>query len=224
MSDIAIQFAVASSPFGAPTGWVPSGPARVSIPTPRATANGNYGNEAASQTYGDILEYTQDFVAAQTTTPTIPPTIGILLDTVILTSISISTNQTDFVKMVLVGHNHTNNAHANSLVQVAHGISISAGFGGIDFLGATAGSVAAVESSTLEISCGHEDVYNGDSSEHLAGNNHTAVMTASTVWHGVPTTAVGAAWDSVSVDTDEETTGFLKTTASGEKGLTLAAP
>ncbi len=224
-AEITVQFGVTSSPFGAPTGWVPTGPATKSTPKERATAEGNLGNEAASKTYGDIFEWTQEFVAASATVaPTVPPVIGSLLGEVILTSIVLNTSNTDFVRMTLTGHQHTKRAHADTLNQCTHGLSVSAAFGAIDFAGGTAGDAADIESSTLTISCQHLDYLDADGQKHLCGNNHTAKASGSTTWIGTPTTPVGAGWDQTNQDNPEATTDFIKNTYTYEKGLTLAAP
>lgn len=223
MAEPTITFGTTTK-FGSLTGWNPVG-ATVTKTKTRAVALNGIGNEVASKVINEITEYSQEFVANATDAPTIPPTLGALCGSVVLTGIRISTSATDFAKMTLTGHQHTTNAHADTLNQVTHGITISSGFGGVDFLGGTAGDNAAVESSTLNIQTGHTDVQAGATGDHLIGQNHTANATATTVWIGVPTDGIGDTWDETETgSTTESNTGHVRTTYTGAKSLTLAAP
>jgi hypothetical protein len=216
-----IQFGVSASPFGAPSGWVPRGPA-ISVVKDRANVLNGTGNEAASVLHNERTEVTQDFEpASSTAAPTVPPTIGALLGDVILTGIAISTSATGFITMTLTGHQHAINPHGNDLQQVAHGISLSKSFGSIDFFGATGGANSDVESSSITIACQHIDVQNGDGNQ-LVGENFDARISGSTTWHGVPSTNVSGDWDVTNVETTENNTGFIQTTITAEKPLTLA--
>jgi hypothetical protein len=223
MTEPAITFGATDTPFGAPTGWVAKGPAKA-VTKDRANVLGPTGNEVASKLYNERTEYTQEFEpASASSAPTVPPTIGVLLDTMILTGISLATSATGFVTMTLTGHQHTTNTHANTLQQAAHGIAVSASFGAIDFLGATAGANASLESSSVEITCQHVDV-EGSAGEHLIGNNFDGRISVTQTWHGVPTTPVGTGWDTTSVNTTENNTGFLQTATTAEKAVALANP
>jgi hypothetical protein len=216
-----IQFGVSASPFGAPAGWVPRGPA-ISVVKDRANVLNGIGNEVASVLHNERTEVTQDFEPASATAlPTVPANLGVLLDEVILTSIAISTSATGFVTMTLTGHQHATNAHTDTLKKVAHGISVSKCFGAIDFFGATPGSDSDVESSSITIACQHIDVQNGDGNQ-LVGENFDARISGSTTWHGVPTVVAAAGWDVTNVETTENNTGFKQTTVTAEKPLTLA--
>lgn len=222
MAEPAIQFGVSATPFGAPEGWVPRGPAKT-VSKDRANVLNGIGNEVASKLYNERTEVTQEFApASATVAPTIPPIIGAVLDEVVLTGISVSTSATGFVSMTLTGHQHANNAHADTLKKVAHDISLSKAFGSQDFMSATPGANASLESSSVDITVQHIDVQNGDG-DHLVGENYDGRITFSQTWHGVPTTASGdAAITVTSTVTNENNTGFLQTVVSGEKPLTLA--
>lgn len=223
MTEPAITFGATDTPFGAPTGWVPKGPAK-NVTKDRANVLNAIGNEVASKLHNERTEYTQDFEpASASVAPTVPPIIGILLDTMILTGISLQTNATAFVTMSLTGHQHTANAHADTLKQVAHNIAVSKSFGAIDFLGATAGDDASLESSSCEITCQHIDVEDDDG-DHLVGENYDGRISVNQTWHGVPTTAAGAGWDVTGTNTTENNTGFLQTATTAEKALALAEP
>ncbi|HPA41105.1 MAG TPA: hypothetical protein PKV69_03755, partial [Candidatus Hydrogenedentes bacterium] len=76
----------------------------------------------------------QEAVLARQAAPTVPATIGKLYGNYDLTGINIATSATAMAKMDLTGHNHAENAHADTLQQAAHGITLSSGFGAQDFL------------------------------------------------------------------------------------------
>jgi hypothetical protein len=216
-----IQFGVSASPFGEPSGWVPRGPA-ISVVKDRANVLDGIGNEVASKLHNERTEVTQDFEPASASgSPQIPSSIGALLGSVVLTSISISTSATGFVTMTLTGHQHAENAHENNLNQVNHSITLSKAFGAIDFFGGTAGSNADVESSSITIACQHIDVQNADG-DQLVGENFDARISGSTTWHGVPTSNADGTWSVTNVETTENNTGFKQTTVTAEKPLTLA--
>jgi hypothetical protein len=222
MAEPSIKFGTASV-WGTQTGWAALNPSS-SVVSTRANALGSTGNEVASKLHDERTDTSQEFVASSATVaPTIAASIGKLVDSKVLTSISISTSSSDFVKQTLAGHNHTDNAHEDTLQQAAHGISLSKAFGAIDFLGGTAGDDASIDSSTLTISCQHVDTMDADG-DHLIGNNYDARAVATVTWHGVPTTAAGAGWDVTSVQTTEESTGFLKTVVEAEKTIAIAPP
>lgn len=219
MSEPSIKFGTQSE-FGTMTGWAGDSPS-INKRSQRANVLGETGNEVASQLYDEMTETTQQFAAESATAPTLPATIGAILGSKVVTSISISTSATDFAKVTLTGHQHTNNPHA-SVRNVVHGITLRVGFGATDFLGGTAGDNAAVESSTCNITCQHTDIQNGDGN-HLTGNNYDARIQATVVWNGVPTAPAAAGWDVTSVETKETPTGYLQTTVTAEKALALPA-
>lgn len=223
MAEPAIQFGVSASPFGAPTGWVPRGPA-ISVVKDRVNVLNGIGNEVASKLHNQRTEVTQDFEpASASVAPTIPANIGALLDEVVLTGIAISTSATGFVSMTLTGHQHANNAHADTLKQVAHGVTLSKSFGAIDFFGGTAGTDADVESSSINITCQHIDVQDADG-DHLVGENFDGRIAGTVTYHGVPSANTDGSWDVTNVETSENNTGFKTTTITAEKALTLAEP
>jgi hypothetical protein len=221
MADMGIQFGTGSQ-FGTLTGWAAQSPT-ITVAEQRANALGEAGDEVAFKLYDKRTDVSQEFVASNAATaPTVPANIGDLLGGNIVTGISISTSATDFVKMTLTGHNHDANAHA-ALRKVEHGISLSKAFGAIDFLGGTAGSAATVESSTCDISCQHEDIQTEDGA-HAAGQNYDARIQVTVTWNGVPTTVAASGWSVTSVETKPNPQGFLQTTVTAEKALTLPAP
>lgn len=221
MAEPAINFGT-SSKFGSQTGWSAQAPS-VNVVSQRKVAPGPTGNAVASKVFDERTDVTQDFVSASATVaPTIPAIIGKLFGDYILTGISISTVWNDFVKMALAGHNHSANAHADTLQQGAHSQTLSVAFGAQDFLGGTAGDAASIESSTWNCTCDHKDD-NALAGDHVVGNNHNGHITATSTWIGVPTTPAGSGWDKVSAVTTEAPDGHLRTVVTAEKDVALAA-
>ena len=218
MSEPTITFGAAEG-FGALEGW--SAQSNDSTDQyQRASVLDKNGNEAASKLHSRMQEVSTPYAAQAEAAPSLPATLGTLVGTMILTSISVSTTADGFASMTLSGHNHTTNAHAALLNSVAHGITLTSGFGVTDFLGGTAGDNASCISSSITISCQHRDEDSG-SGDHLVGENYNAMMEATSEWIGVPGTA-SSGWDEVSVVTRTDNQGFLRTTVSGTKKLTLA--
>lgn len=204
-------------PFGALTGWNYTS-ASVTTDKERATAADEIGNEVASKLYDERTNVTASFVAASISAPTVPPSIGAVLNSYIVTSIAISTTRDGFATMTLTGHNHAANAHAGTEKSVAHGIALTSGFGAQDFMEGTAGSNASVRSGSITIECQHADETDNDG-DHLVGENYQPMLTAETEWVGVPSTAAAAGWDVTSRPNPTENTGFESTSVSGTKAL-----
>lgn len=221
MAEPAITFG-ATSKFGTITGWNPQGATKTKT-SQRASALDGKGNEVVSSLYDERTEYSQEFRANTVSAPTIPPTIGALIGECVLTGISISMSGTDFASMTLTGHQHRYHAHADTLQQASHGITLTSGFGAEDLLGGTAGDSADVESATVEITCQHKDSTDG-SGNHLVGENYTAMITASTTWVGKPTIGVGAGWDETSEALVESNVDHVRVTYSATKALALDDP
>ncbi len=204
-------------PFGALTGWNYTS-ASPTTAKERATAADEIGNEVASKLYDERTNVTASFVAASISAPTVPPSIGAVINSYIVTSIAISTTRDGFATMTLTGHNHTANAHSGSEKSVAHGITLTSGFGAQDFMEGTAGSNASVRSGSITIECQHADETDSGG-DHLVGENYQPMLTAETEWVGVPSTAAAAGWDVTSQPNPTENTGFESTSVSGTKAL-----
>lgn len=212
-----------ASVFGTQTGWTVQGSSQAAT-NERAEALNEIGNEIENELYNSMTEYSQEFISSSATVaPTIPATIGKLYGSAVVTSIAVTTSGTDFPKMTLAGHNHADAAHTDTLHQAAHSLALTDGFGAKDFLSGTAGDNAVVQSSSVTITCQHNDTLDADG-DHLAGENFNGKIVATTTWYGVPGANADAGWDVTSVTTTKENTGFLKTVVTGTKALTLAAP
>jgi hypothetical protein len=223
MAEPTITFGTTSL-FGTVTGWE-AGNSSISATLQRANALASKGNEVASALFGDATNATQEFATASgTVAPTIPATLGKLCGGYVLTGISITTSATDFVKMSLTGHNHTENAHADTLQQGAHSITLSSAFGAVDWFSNTLGDNACVDSSSISITCQHRDVNCGTDGDHFIGENYNGHISATVTYHGVPSDLSSTGWDVTSTDTTGENTGFAKTTVTAEKAFALATP
>lgn len=205
------------------TGWVAQNNDS-NVNSERASVLDKDGNEEVSATYSEKTDVTSNYAANTASAVTVPASIGALVNSLILTGISISTAADNFVTLALTGHNHTANAHDGTpaLKTAAHGMSVTAGFGAQDFLGGTAGSNADVVSSTLNITCQHKDEDAADGT-HLVGENYNAMIESTSEWVGVPTTpADTSTWDEISVVTRTDNQGFLRTTVTGTKKVDMA--
>ena len=219
MAEPAITFGAAAS-FGTVAGWAEQSSAP-SLVKDRASALGATGNEAASVLHNERTEVSTPYKATlAASSPTIPAVIGAVVNSILLTGISVSTTSGDFASMTLTGHQHTTNPHTAEPT-CTHGYAVTVGFGAQDFLGGTASANSDVDSSTLNITCQHIDVL-GAAGDHLCGQNFNAMVEAETVWNGVPTTGAKAGWDKGSTETRTTNTGFLQTIVRGTKALVLA--
>lgn len=220
MAEASINFGT-SSKFGTLTGWAAQD-ANPATSTQLARTLNETGDEAASQLFDTKTDITQTFKAAVAGAVTLPAAIGALLGGYILTGINISTTWNDFATIVLSGHNHAVNPHANTLRQAAHGITLTAGFGATAFLGATAGP-AVLQSSTCNITIQHVDK-NGATGDHAAGQNYDCVITVTETWQGTPTTNAGSGWKVTNVTAPESNTDLVGTVVTAQKSIALALP
>ena len=220
MADKDIDFG-ASERFGAFTGWEAQG-GDSAVNKTRAVALDKMGDEAASDLHDERTEVTCRY-QCNNNTNTIPATIGAVVESLDLTSIEISTAEGRAAEMSLAGHNHTNNAHADTLRQAAHGITLAKAFGATDFMGGTAGDNASCIEGSINISVEHVDQNDADG-DHLVGENYGGKIEARSTWAGVPSVPAVAGWDVTVVTTTDENTGFQKTVVTGVKALALAEP
>lgn len=223
MSEPTITFG-SESVFGTQTGWNP-GPSSVKTTKQRARSLGATGNETDSVLYDEKTEVSQSFEAAtDSPAPTVAATIGALAGSYILTGITINTSGSAMATQSLTGHNHATNAHADTLQQAAHGISLTSGFGAQDFLGGTAGDNATLESSSLQITCQHTDRVGGATGAHVIGQNYDCMMTATCTWIGEPSSSSDGSWDVTESDETKGNTEHEMHIYVGTKTVSLAAP
>lgn len=218
--ETAIQFGVVeANGFGSFAGWK-SGDLSASMNKDRGTAEDEMGNEVNSKLFNERTNYTQNYTCNNdTNTPA--GTIGKLEGVAIVTGINFQTNNKAAATMSLSGHQHATNTHADTLQQAAHSIAVAKWFGAIDFMGGTGAAGSALVSGGVNIVCQHQDVEDG-SGDHLVGENFNALITATTVWNGKVTTPAIAGWDVTVKESPENNKGFVTTTVTGVKKLTLA--
>jgi hypothetical protein len=206
--------------LGAVSGWNEQTPDRGTNSERKFTLNKD-GNESDSHVHAAKIEVNVPYVANTDGTVAIPGTLGATLNSLILTQIQINTSADDYAKMSLQAHNHAGINDHVACKTGTHAIPNIDGFGATDFLGGTAGTDAAVESSSLTIKCEHVDI-NGDSGTHVDGENYHGVIEAETIWHGVPSVEAAASWDQVTSQTKTNNQGHKTTTVKGSKALALA--
>jgi hypothetical protein len=149
---MAANFGAAGLGHGALSGWAIQS-VTVSDENKRATAPDEIGNETASELHDDTQQVTTAYKAVADA-PTVPATIGAVINDIMTTSISVSTDSEDWATLTLTGHAHTDGTHG-TCKSVAHGISVSRGFGASAF-GVTGGE--SVRSSEATATCEHNDV------------------------------------------------------------------
>lgn len=221
MADKAITYG-ASEGFGAIAGFESKGTNDATSKT-RATAHDDKGDEVASTLHDEKQEVSGNY-ECNSDTNTVPASIGALVNALILTGISINTSSEGYAQLALTGHNHANNAHADSLAlrTAVHGIALAKAFGATDFLGGTAGDNASPIAGSVNIQCDHVDQNDADG-DHLVGENYNFRVEAKTTWAGVPSVVAEAGWDVTVESGVDENTGFVKTEVTGIKKLAAAA-
>lgn len=204
--------------FGTLAGWQSSG-GNQEHSSERSTAASIMGDEVASQLHSGSTA-SQDSLTCNNNTNTIPEEIGAVINGIVLESIEITTGD-HFATMALSGHNHDHNAHASgpgAPRSFAHGQAVSKAWGPIDFLAGTKGDAELI-SGTIRIEVDHTDEFpNG---EHACGENYKPRITATSEWLGTPEVLADDGWDVTSKTTVDEATGFVKTTVTGTKPITV---
>jgi hypothetical protein len=152
--------------FGALTGWAIQS-SNSSDENKRANTLNETGNESVSNLFDDTTQVTTSYKATVTTAPTVPATLGEVINGVTLTGIQLSTDAEDFATMTLTGHIHVGGTHG-TVRTASHSISLRAGFGASPF-GVTGNTT--VRSSDCSITCEHIDVPDEDG-DTAAGENY----------------------------------------------------
>lgn len=214
----------ANSGFGAITGWDLQSTSETVV-SERAQAFGKTGNESDSELYDKRTNVTSTYKAKanySVAAPTVPAAIGALLNSRLLLSIQLNTTFNGFVTMTLTGHKHEDGTDGSDLRSIAHGISLTKGFGANEF-GLTSGlSGDSTMESSVTISCDHEEVKdaNGDTSQ---GENHNPRIEASITRLGaMGTNTAPSGYDLVSEEPKTENTGFNSFTVQLYKALAFA--
>lgn len=186
----------------------------------RAEAMGPTGNEVASQLYDEKTEVSTSYVAAQTSAPTVPATLGAVINNYTLTSIVLNTSADGFVSMTLTGHKHEGSNTHGTVRTVAHGITLTAGFGVTLFAGTAVVETNGGFSSSCTIECQHTDALGG-SGLTIAGENYDGKITVEITATGT-IGATPSGYDLTSTKTTNANTDFLRTSATYIKALAMA--
>lgn len=195
----------------------------------RANALDASGNEAANTTHNQRTEHTATYRIVSDTNDVAALILGAVVNSRAITRIAIRTQAGDeYNTLEIAGHNHADNAHADTLQQVAiadvlGAIAVTA-YGAVDFLGGTAGTVAGLQSGDITFECQHQDKQ-GPTGNHLVGENYNAMATADSEWVGVPSVVAAAGWDVTTTESPVSNTDFKTTRVSGTKTAgSMAAP
>lgn len=203
--------------FGSLSGWAIQSSTRVAEKK-RANVLGPTGNEAASNLWDETYRYTTTYKATTTAAPTVPANIGADVNSIMLEGIALSTQTDDYVSMTLTGHVHVDGTHG-TVRSVAHGITLTAGFG-VSLFGCTVAETNGGFSSSCNIGTQHLDVPGGVAGNTIAGENFDPRIDIDLVAHGDATIASG--FDQTTKTTERVNVDFLKTSLSGTKALAFA--
>jgi hypothetical protein len=220
------SFGVSSNPFGDYTGWELQS---VSAPaaSERAQAFGSQSNEEQSELYDKRISYTATYKAARNyaaVAPSLPTHIGASIadsgnEPIILTSISVSPVNNDMASMTLSGHQHVDGTDGTALQSVAHGITMTKGFGA-NLFGVGLGTADSILNSSVTIECDHVETKDADG-DTAQGENFNPRISISVTSIGKGTTAPSG-YDVISRTPDESNTEFE--TESVEYYKALAFP
>src|ERR1035437_9052912 len=120
MSDSAILFGACATGFGVQVGWEIQS-TNDNTASARAVALDCDGEPAAAKLHDEKQDVTTTYKAVLDAN-TIPVSLGAVVNSLVLTSIAISSTEGDYATMTLTGHNHTSNSHATPALKVAtHG-------------------------------------------------------------------------------------------------------
>ena len=202
-----------STGIGASWVWQSASPATA---LQRAQALGATGNEVAHQLYDSTISVTENWIAKDAVDLAIPD-IGAVVDTFVITDITIGTSNTGFATLAITAHKHTDGTPA---MTGAHGFAalLTAAFGALNLSGAT-GSSGVLNSSTLQVTCQHGEAKGADGN-NIAGENYNAMQTCTQTY--IDGGVMDTTWDVTSTSTAETNTGYQVRTIVGTKTLALA--
>lgn len=185
----------------------------------RAKVLNSVGNGIVSTTFDDVEEVSTTYKAAANATPTVPATLGAVINGYTLTSITLNTTADDYVEMTLSGHKHVDGTHG-TVRTVSHGITLDSYFGASGF-GVAATESSGLFSSTCTISCQHTDVP-GATGNTIVGENYDATIEVEVTATGtIATGALPATYDRITIGTPQGNAEHLKQSVSLVKDLTM---
>lgn len=186
----------------------------------RVKVLGPTGNGVASNTFDEIDEISTTYRVSGNSTPTVPATLGAVINSITLTGIQLTTTADDYVEMTLTGHQHIDGTHG-TVRTVAHGITLDSYFGVTGF-GVSATESSGLFSSTCNIQCQHVDVP-GTTGATIVGENYDATIEIEVTATGtIATGSLPAGYDRITLGTPQGNTEHKKQSVSLIKELTMA--
>lgn len=156
--------------------------------------------------------------------------VGSVHNGYLIDSITFNTSNEDFVEIVIEGHNHDDNAHADTEhneYSFPAGVvaQLTGAFGGVDFFNNESSTIAC-QSSSYTLSAEHVDV-NDCTGDHFAGETFKGIESATVDYVGdTPSGATAggmdAAWNVTSINASTGNEEFNTSTVSAERDLTRA--
>ena len=214
---MAATFGASGLGFGALSGWAIQD-SSADDENKRANVLDENGDEATSNVYDDTTQVTTTYKASGQAgggSPNIP-NIGAIVNGIVVTSISLSTDSEDFATMTLTGHVHIGGDHG-TLKEKDHGITLDDAFGASAF-GVSGGD--SVRSGDCTITCEHIDVP-GENGDTVAGENYDAKIELTVRLLGSGGSAPNG-YDRIGDSTTGSNTDFQYNEIRAIKGLSFA--
>lgn len=185
----------------------------------RAESLGATGNETGSVLHDEIIAGSTTYMCATSSVPTVPATLGAVVNSCCLTGISLSTSADGFAQMTLTWHQHVSPGTHGTVRTVAHGITLDRAFGCSGF-GLAPTETNGLFSSTCNIECQHSDAL-GTLGHTIAGENYDGKITIDVTATGAMPASLSG-YDLVSTKTPQSNTDFLKQSVTFVKALAMA--
>jgi hypothetical protein len=182
----------------------------------RAQALGATGNEVANSLYDSTIAVTETWIAKDSVALGVPD-IGAVVDTYVITDITVGTSNTGFATLSITAHKHTDGTPAMTAA-TGFGALVTAAFGALNLSGAT-GSSGVLNSSSIQATCQHGEAKGADGN-NIAGENYNCMLTCTQTY--IDGGVMDTTWGVTSTSTAETNTGYQVRTIVGTKTLALA--
>lgn len=185
----------------------------------RASAKGANGDEIASQAHDTKTVATATYIYTGATSIDVDNLyIGRVGGGYHIDQVQVAYTNNGWPTVTVNGHNHGSNAHFDGgMVEIKPSLTLPAGFGVCPGLFANAGVASSCVSANYTLSAEHTDVL-GCAGEHLAGDNHGGMETATGQYYGIPTlTTTG--WVITSSNASDSNGDFDQVSISATKSV-----
>jgi len=201
-----------STGIGASWAWQGASPATA---LQRAQALGATGQEVAHNLYDSTDTVTENWMAKDIVDLSIPD-LGAVVNSYVITDITVGTSNTGHATLAITGHKHTD---GTPTMTAATGFAalITAAFGALNLSGAT-GSSGTLNSSSIQATCQHGEAKGADGN-NVAGENYNAMLTCTQIY--IDGGVMDTTWDVTSTATAETNTGYQVRTITGTKTLAM---